>query len=217
MSPDTGPWEGAIILTKEVFAACRKHNPDWAMSFECNWDRLLQFTGATWWVGNQLSTRQVFPENAETLLIGMAYDYLGVNNAVRDGHIVMLGPLNFCRSMGWKPWEGLSDYIKEVKRIRDELQETVCWGEVLGREGLQISGDAALGVEYNTFRNTTTGKRAGIFTNAKMKDAKQSLQGFPGNQSGEIRIHTPFQEPKTVKLPAEIEIPAEGIVFVEER
>ena len=67
------------------------------------------------------SRGKVFPEHAETQMIAMAYDYLGVNNLVRDGHIVMVAPLNFCRSMGWKPWEGLADYIKEVKRIRDEL------------------------------------------------------------------------------------------------
>ncbi len=216
MSPDTGPWEGAILLTKEVMAACRKHNPDWAMSFECNWDRMLQFTGATWWVGNQLVTRKVFPENAEMLLIGSAYDYLGVNNAVREGHVVMLGPYNMCRPLSWKPFEGLADYVKEVKRIRDALADTVFLGEVLGRDGLRINGDPAGGVAYNVFRNRATGKRACILTNSGMEAAKQSIQGFEGNATGEVRVHTPFQRTKVVKLPAEIEIPAERIVFVEE-
>ena len=32
----------------------------------------------------------------------------------------------------------------------------------------------------------------------------------------QARIHTPFQPTRVVKLPAEIEIPAERIVFVEE-
>jgi hypothetical protein len=215
MSPDTAPWEGSILLTKEVIEACRKHNPDWAMSFECNWDRMMQFTGATWWVGNQLVTRQIFPENAETQLIAMAYDYLGVNNLVRDGHIVMVSPMNFCRSMGWKPWEGLADYIKEVKRIQDGLADTVFLGEALGREGARIPGDPAPGVAYNVFRNIATGRRACIFTNAKNEPKKQAFQGFIGH-GGDVRLHTPFQEPKVLKLPAEIEIPAEGIVFVEE-
>ena len=132
MGPDIATWEGTILLTHEVFAACRRYQPDWAMSFECNWDRLLQFSGATWWVGNQRITRQVFPENAETLLIASPYDYLGVNNAVREGHTVMVGPMNFCRSVGWKPWEGLAQYIKEVKRLQDSLMDTVYLGEVLG-------------------------------------------------------------------------------------
>jgi hypothetical protein len=67
MSPDTAAWEGAIQLTKEIMRDCRQANPDWCMSFECNWDRMLQFGDATWWVGNQRITRKVFPENAETL------------------------------------------------------------------------------------------------------------------------------------------------------
>jgi hypothetical protein len=216
MSPDTAAWEGAIILTQEVFAACRKFKPDWAMSFECNWDRMLQFSGATWWVGNQLITRRVFPENAETLLIAMPYDYLGVNNAVRDGNIVMLGPLNFCRSIGWKPWLGLADYVKEVKRIRDGLSDTVFLGEVLDHEGVRISA-AAPGVDYRVFRNAATGKHACILTNSKMQPARQTIEGFDGGQTGEVCVRTPFRKPKTLKLPAEIEIPAERIVFVEER
>ncbi len=61
LAPDTSTWEGAILLSQEIFRECRKYNPDWAMSFECNWDRMLQFGGATWWVGNQLITRQGLP------------------------------------------------------------------------------------------------------------------------------------------------------------
>jgi hypothetical protein len=213
MNPDVGPWEGAILLTKEVMAACRKHNPDWAMSFECNWDRMLQFTGATWWVGNQIITRKVFPENAEMLLIATAYDYLGVNNAVRDGNTVMLGPMNMCRSVGWKPFVGLADYIKELKRIQDSLTDTVYLGELLGHEGVTMPNP---GVAYNVFRNTATGKHVCILTNAEMQPKKQQLAGFEASPSGYARVHTPFQSAKVVKLPAEIEIPAEGIVFVEE-
>ena len=122
MGPDVAPWEGAILLTHEVFAACRKYNPDWAMSFECNWDRLLQFSDASWWVGNEHITRQVFPEHVGDALVASAYDYLGVNNAVREGHTVMLGPMNFCRSVGWKPWEGLANTSRKSNAFR-----TACW------------------------------------------------------------------------------------------
>jgi hypothetical protein len=216
MCPDTAPWEGSILLTKEVFAACRKYNPDWAMSFECNWDRLLQFSGATWWVGNQRITRAVFPENAEMLLIETSCDYLGINNAVRDGHTIMLGPMNMCRSIGWKPWEGLADYIKEVKRIRDTLNDTVYLGEVLGHEGIQFPGGPVPGVAYNIFRNMSTAKRVCILTNATMQPKKQTIAAFEASASGEARVHTPFQPAKVVKLPAEIEVPAERITFVEE-
>jgi len=216
LGPDIGPWEGVVLLTEEIMTACRKHNPEWAMSFECNWDRMLQFSGAGWWVGNQLVTRSVFPEHVETLVISSPYDFLGINNAVRDGHVVMLAPMYFCQSVGWKPWEGFVAYIKEVKRIRDSLTETVFLGEVRGHEGVQMPSAPASGVAYNVFRNITTSKRVCILTNAGLHPTKLEIAGFEASHGSEVRIHIPFQEIKLVKLPAAIDIPAERIVFVEE-
>jgi hypothetical protein len=216
MSPDTSTWEGAILLSKEVFTACRKHNPDWSMSFECNWDRMLQFGGCTWWVGNQRMTRSVFPENAETLAIVNAYDYLGVNNAVRNGHHVMLAPMAFSRGMDWKPFEGLSDYIRNVKRIQDNLQKTVFSGEVLGPEGVKLTGQPTHGIDYNVFRNRHTALRACILTNSSMEPQTQAIEGFDGAKSTSARVHQPSHESYVVNLPASIIIPAEQIVFLEE-
>lgn len=216
MSPDTATWEGAILLSKEIMAECRKHNPNWAMSFECNWDRMLQFGGATWWVGNQLITRQVFPENAETLGLYQAYDYLGVNNAVRGGHIVMVAPLNFSRGLEWAPFAGLADYIKEVKRIRDSLQDTVFYGEAIGATGVKPIGAGQSGIDYNVFRNRDNGRRVCILTNSGMDSRELTFAGFDGKTSGTARIHIPFENSRVVKLPAEIKVPAERIVFVEE-
>jgi len=216
MSPDTSTWEGTILLTKEIMQECRRHNPDWAMSFECNWDRLIQFGGATWWVGNQLITRKVFPENAETLGLYQAYDHLGVNNAVRDGHIVMVAPENFCRSLDWPPFRGLADYIKEVKRIRDSLQDTVFFGEVLGASQVTLKGGAPDGVQYNVFRNRIDGRRVCIVTNSRMEERRLTFSRFEGASGDTVRIHTPYVGSRVVRLPAEIVVPAERLVFVEE-
>lgn len=216
MSPDRSTWEGAILLSEEIFAACRKHNPNWAMSFECNWDRMLQFGRCTWWVGNQLVTRSVFPENAETLAITNAYDYLGVNNAVRNGHHVMLAPMSFARGMDWAPFAGLNDYIRDVKLIQDKLQETVFLGEALGRDGVTISGQLRQGVDCNVFRNRDTGHRVCILTNSSLETCSQVVKGFAGAKSPSVRVYLPSLKSYVVNLPAAIGVPAERIVFVEE-
>jgi glycosidase len=216
MSPDTGTWEGAIQLTQEIMRECRKANPSWCMSFECNWDRMLQFGGATWWVGNQLITRKVFPENTETLGLYQAYDYLGVNNAVREGHAVMLAPLNFSRSLDWPPFRGLADYIKEVKQIRDALQDAVFFGESLGQSPVKLQGGPPDGVAYNVFRNRTDGRRVCVLTNSRIEERKLSFPAFEEAPGGKARIHTPNRKPRVVTLPAEMTIPAERVVFVEE-
>jgi hypothetical protein len=211
MSPDTCTWEGAILLSKEIMSECRKHNPNWDMSFECNWDRMLQFGTATWWVGNQPITRKIFPENAETLGLYQAYDYLGVNTAVRNGHIVMVAPLNFSRGVDWPPFVGLARYIKEVKRIRDSLQETVFYGEVLGQTGVRLIGS---GVDFNVFKNRRTGRRVCVLTN-NSREARRITVEFTGRR-GKARVHTPYLRVRTVMLPAKVDIPGERIVFVEE-
>ena len=216
LPPDTSTWEGAILLSKEIFQECRKYNPNWAMSFECNWDRMLQFGGATWWVGNQLITRQVFPENVETMGLTQAYDYLAVNNAVRDGNAVMIAPMNFCRGMEWPPFQGLADYIKEVKRIRDELQETVFMGEPLGASQVALREKPSDGVQYCAFRNRTTGRRVCILTNSKSEPRTCTFAGFEGGQSATVRVQVPFAQAREVTLPAAITIPPERLAFVEE-
>ncbi|MBI2301355.1 MAG: hypothetical protein HYU66_20805 [Armatimonadetes bacterium] len=215
LSPDTATWEGAVQLTREIYQSCRRRNPDWCQSFECNWDRMLQFGGATWWVGNQLITRKVFPENVETLGLYQAYDYLGVNNAVRDGHAVMVAPLNFSRSVDWPPFRGLADYIKEVKRIRDELQDTVFFGEVLGAREVTLEGGPPDGVAYNVFRNRTTARRVCILTNSRMEARQVTVKAFDGG-GGRVRIHIPRTKARTVSLPATVTIPGERLAFVEE-
>jgi hypothetical protein len=216
MSPDTATWEGAIQLTREIMQECRKRNPDWCMSFECNWDRMLQFSGATWWVGNQLITRKVFPENAETLGLYQAYDTLKVNDAVRDGQIIMVAPLNFSRSLDWPPFRGLAGYIKAVKSIRDELQDTVFFGEVLGHNQLTLDGEPPDGVAYNVFRNLTTGYRVCVLTNSRMEERSLTFPAFDGSLAGKARIYIPNRRPRLVTLPAAVSLPAEGLLFVEE-
>ncbi len=217
LSPDTSTWEGAVLLSQEVLRECRRYNPDWAMSFECNWDRMLQFGGATWWVGNQLITRQVFPENVETLAITQAYDYLGINNAVRDGHAVMLAPMNFCRGLDWPPVRGLARYIKEVKRLRDGLQETVFLGEPLGATQAVLRDMPSDGVQYATFCRRGGGHRACILTNSRREPRTLTFAGFEGGQGTTVRVHVPFAKARDVKLPAAITIPPERLVFVEEQ
>ena len=216
MTPDTSTWEGAIELTRQIMDECRRINPNWAMSFECNWDRMLQFTDATWWVGNMAVVRSIFPENVETLAITQAYDYLGVNNAVRNRHTVQVAMMNFSRGLDWAPAAGLADYIKEVKGIQDRLMDTAYLGEVLGHEGAALREPLPAGVEYNVLRNTRTGKRVCILTNSRMASAKQVIKGFGGSTTGKARVHTPYRKPVVVKLPAAVDIPGERIVFVEE-
>ena len=80
---------------------------------------------STWWGGNMASAKRIFPELVETVGLYQPYDYLGVNDAVRNGYAVMVAPHHFNRTMDYPTWQGLSAYIREVKKIRDALADTV--------------------------------------------------------------------------------------------
>jgi hypothetical protein len=245
LGPDTSPYEGPIRLSRKLLAEGRKINPDFALSFECNWDRLLEFGNAIWWVGNMSLARSVFPEMVETRGITSPYDYLGVNHAVRSSQVGLLGPLNYSRSLGWEPWHGLSQYVREVKRIQDDLSAAVFFGEVVGHAQIQLGhepactsyesvccnsaliparcGSTALaaaqppyGVEYNVFRSLQTGRRVCILTNSGREDQSQTIQAFAGRLGGDVRIHSPFTPSRDATLPVAVTVPAERIVFVEE-
>ena len=217
LGPDTSPWEGPIQLTRILMERAKKINPDFAMSFECNWDRMLEFGDAIWWVGNMSLARSVFPEMVETRGITSPYDYLGVNNAVRLSQAGLLGPLNYTRSVGWEPWQGLAAYIREVKRVQDDLSEIVFLGEVLGHAEIELGHEPKPGVEYSVFRGLKTGKHACILTNCGMEDEGQAIRTFSGSAGGCVRIHVPFAPPRDATLPVTVVVPAERVVFVEER
>jgi hypothetical protein len=216
LGPDIAPWEGPIRLSRRLMEESRKINPQFALSFECNWDRMLEFGNAVWWVGNLSFARTVFPEMVETAPLTSAFDYIGVNNAVRSSHVGLVGPQNYTRSVAWKPWQGLAKYIQEVKRIQDSLSDAVFFGAALDGAQIKLGHEPAYGVGYSIYGSLTGGHRVCILTNSGMEDQSQMIQAFASRTGGAIRIHTPFAASRDVVLPTNVMIPSERIVFIEE-
>ena len=103
-----------------------------------------------------------------------------------------------------------------MKRIRDELQDTVFLGEVLGSSEVEFGTALPEGVAYNTFRHRHTGRRACIFTNDRNEPRTVDLTGFTGPPGGPIRVHVPGHRARSLPLPATFKVPAERLLFVEE-
>ncbi len=217
MKPDTAPWEGAVRLMDRITRECGAVNPDFRMSFECNWDRILPFSNATWWAGNMTTAKMVFPEIAETVGHYMPYDVLGINRDVRLGYAVMVSPFNFNRSMDVKDWRGMARYIREVKRIRDGLADIVYLGEPLPQEQALFADQTPPGgAQYAVWRSLKDGRRACIFTNDTRKPLEASMLGFEGNSDGPVAISVPYDNSVHTAFPINVQIPAEGIAFVSE-
>jgi hypothetical protein len=217
MPADTAPWEGAIRFLERLTRECRAIHPDFRISAECNWDRVLQFGTATWWAGNMTAVKTVFPETAETVGLYQPYDYAGVNNAVRNGWVVMVAPFSFQRSMDTPEWRSLAAYIRDVKRVRDRLSGTVFLGESLGAGQARFDPplrDAS--VADNVFRNMKTKRLACVVTNNGDASRTVRFEGFEGSRARRVRIHIPGRGPIEQSLPADVEIRAERLVMIEE-
>ncbi len=217
LSPDQAPWEGTVRFVDRMSRECRAIHPDFRLSFETNYDRMLAYGASTWWAGNMSIARKVFPELVETVGLYQPYDYIGVNDAVRNGWAVMVAPFHFNRSMDCEPWRGLAGYIRDVKKVRDALSDYVFTGEMLDADEAAFeSRDRPAGVEHAAYRHRRTGRRACILTNRAATPASVTFAGFGQDRNGRVRVFRPAQEPESLDLPAPITVDPERIVFVVE-
>lgn len=217
LSPDRSPWAGTTRLVERISRECRALHSDFRISFETAYDRMLSYGAATWWAGNMSAARKVFPELVETVGLYQPYDYIGVNDAVRNGYAVMVAPFQFNRSMDCEPWRGLAGYIRDVKKVRDELADYVFAGEQLDPGEVSFgAGEKPVGIEHALYRNLNNGKRACIITNRGATPAMVNFSGFGTLGTGQARVFRPGQSPTALTAPAPLTVDAERLVFVVE-
>jgi hypothetical protein len=217
MSPDTTLNEGAVRLARDIYEQCSAIHPGFGVSFECNLDRFLSFGAATWWAGNMANARQVFPELVETVGLYQPYDYFTLNEAVRNGHAVMISPHHFNRSMAYPTWRGLSEYIANVKKIRDELSDIVLYGEQIPQDkGILFEKPIPSSVAAQNYTSIPPGKRACILTNSGTQPADVHVKAFAGATGQSCKVFVPGSPPRIATLPATVTVAPERLVMVAE-
>ena len=208
---------GIIKCIEETLAACRAIRPDFCLGVESHWDRLLSTCDA-WWLWYDMLDhvpvlKYTFPEFFPTFAVVQPWDYNNVNNAVRYGYQILVGPVRYSASMSDEQSRPISAYIREVIRIREELKDTLLFGEFL--DNLEVTVEAGEHVKYSTHRNPDTGKRACVLVNLG-EDEKRVEVAFDGPPSP-ARIYRPFEEVQGIKLPAMLLVPGERLVIVVEQ
>jgi hypothetical protein len=219
-SPDRASWQGTLQCLDEILEACRPTNPEFCISVESAWDRTLQYTDAAWtWHGSidhVAALKFAFPEWMPNMSVVTPYDYNAVNNAVRYGYQIIIGPTRWTASMQDEPMRPISSYIREIVRIREleELKDTIFLGEFL--DTLQVDVEGAQGLRFNTHRNPRTGKRACVLVNFGLDPLEATLVAFGGNDKGTVGIYKPFEEVKGANLPVTVTVRPERFVIVVE-
>ena len=220
LGPDQASWVGTMKGLEEILRACREVNPDFCLSVESAWDRLLEYTDVAWiWHSNLRSPDHVpvlkyaFPQWLPCFFVCQAYDYNDVNNAVRFGYQLYLGPGRYTVSMADEQTKPLSEYVREVLRIWEELRGTIFDSEFLDQEG--VSAQCPSHIRYSTHRNPVTGQRACVLVNCGDVTGDVSL-AFEEKDHGVVRVYQPFCEPVTTKQPVALTIDPERLAIVVE-
>jgi hypothetical protein len=221
LSPDQATSVGRLLALEEILQACRAINPEFALSTECAWDRALTYSNVAWaWHDNSSDhvpvLKYTFPEWFPGLVVPQPFDFTPVNNAVRYGYQIFLGPGNFIapESMAYPLMRQLSNYVREILRILEGVKDTICFGEFLDTQLVEFEGPGEM--RYSMFRNPKTGKRACVVVNLGERPQEASVVAFSGNSDGEVIVHQPFSAPRRSRFPVQVVVPSERLAILTE-
>ena len=224
LPPDRAVAEGQLRCMEETLQACREINPEFSVSIESHdWDRPLEYGNVAWnWIPNnsrdwKLSNimKYTFPEWVDSCTVYQPYDYNVVNNAVRYGFFLHIAFGNWTSYMGDELYKPLSNYIKEIQRLRGDLKDTIYMGEYL--DNLEADVEVPEDMRYGVHRNTESGKRAVVAINFDTEPHDLSVMSFEGNTGGSVYIYEPFKERVEGRLPLSLVVPGERLAIVVEK
>jgi hypothetical protein len=201
--------------------ACRAINPDFALSVESRWDRMLSYTDVIWWatLDQPSSMKDTFPQWTPTGAVNQSFSYNVVNLLVWQGCAMLVGPGHYTASMGAALWRPLSAYIREVQRIRQDLKDVLFLGELLGAEAIVLGGpffeheDA----RWSVFRDVKTGLRACVLVNLSSEPLEADSVALADNADGAAVVCQPFELDRTTRFPVTITISPEQFVVLAEQ
>jgi len=225
--PDRALHEGMLQFLQELFAVCKKINPDFCISYEGSWDRLMTYSEVSWWGTEPDAMKAVFPNRALCNGIEQPYDFNKVNTAVVNGCNILIGPGNYNRNLDYPPMRKLMEYIREINRIRRNLFYLVSAGRILeSSEGIfkkekslvKISGDfeKRSHCRWSLFESMKTGRKALILANLLPEPAVARKIEIKNVKSKELMVYRAFEKPIKMRYPAEIILEGERVAFVVE-
>lgn len=216
LGPDEALPAGLLQCLDEIRRACRAVRPDFALSVESSWDRLLTYSDG-WWNWQDLPEHRpclkyAFPEYLPTFAVVHPWDYHNANNAIRYGYQLLVGPIRWTCSLADPQMRPVAGYLRELIRLRSELADIIYTGEFLDNREATVVATGA--VKHNTHRDPATGRRACVLVNQGVEPATAAV-AFDGI-ARTLRLHRPFAEPLPLRPGEKFAIPGERLAIVVE-
>lgn len=216
--PDVALCDELVNAIDTLIQKCRVINPDLQMASEFNLDRLLPFfdVGYRAASGYGISPMHyLFPEWTACVHISAPGDFRGVNGAVLTGAVMVIEPNSYQGSMDEPLFRPLSEYVREVQRIRKELADKIFLDKYYDNLGATVNPDKGHDLHYKVHGDRIKDQRTIIVANDKDQPMHYSWK-FTHHDVKKATLYVPFQKPRVINSNEKLTIDGYGLNIIVE-
>jgi len=209
ISPDRAMAQAVFDMLGQVLTEGKKINPQLAIASELIWDRAFQYVDVSYLRMNDIDMDPVlkytFPEWTSTIFAESPFDFNIMNNGMRYGFVWAMAPRHYSASLDEALTQPLSNYVKELIRIRKKYSNILFTGRFLDTSGATVQ--CGVHSRFSVFEamNDTT-RKAVVVVNFDNKEDEMQVN-IENAENGKAELCIPFQTDTLVQLPAKIRVP----------
>ena len=216
LSPDKAMPQAVFDMLGQVLKEGRKIDPQLAIGSELIWDRAFQYVDVSYLRMNDIDMHPVlkytFPEWTSTIFAESPFDFNIMNNGMRYGFVWAMAPRHYSASVDEAITQPLSKYVAELIRIRKKYAYILFTGRFMDTVGATVK--CGVNSRFSVFEpmNDTT-KKAVVLVNFDNQEDEMEV-AIENVKNGKAELCIPFQNDRTVQLPAKIKVPARTCAVV---
>ncbi len=211
-TPDRASWEGGLECLNEIRRVCRMVQPEFAVSTDAVWDRVLDLTlVSSVEAREQCALCEACPAWQPVFTVADEDAFSAVNNALRYRAQLHVVPADG-QPIGSPTTAGMVGYLRTLLTVRELLGHTLLEGERADPASARIQGVSAVSL----FRNTASGLRTAVLVNSRSTASLVEFAGFNPPAARPVRLWIPTRGITSLAGPAQFQIPGRQLAMITE-
>ena len=209
LSPDRAMPQAVFDMLGQVLKRGREVNPQLALASELIWDRAFQYVDVSYLRMNDIDMHPVlkytFPEWTSTIFAESPFDFNIMNNGMRYGFVWALAPRHYSASLDESLTRPLSNYVKELIRIRKKYADILFTGRFVDTMGATVRG--GVNSRFSVFEAMNDPLRKAVVVVNFGNNEDDMEVSVENAKNGQAEVCIPFQPDILVQLPATVRVP----------
>jgi len=209
LSSDRAMPQAVFDMLGQVLKRGREVNPQLALASELIWDRAFQYVDVSYLRMNDIDMHPVlkytFPEWTSTIFAESPFDFNIMNNGMRYGFVWALAPRHYSASLDESLTRPLSNYVKELIRIRKKYADILFTGRFVDTMGATVRG--GVNSRFSVFEAMNDPLRKAVVVVNFGNNEDDMEVSVENAKNGQAEVCIPFQPDILVQLPATVRVP----------